>query len=334
MSKIDFAIQTAGGQVHHDRSGIETIVAEARMAEDLGFGVVYVPDHYVFERLGVLQTEAPAYDVFFVLATLAQRTKTIRLGSQVVCMLFRHPAMTARLFAEIDEASDGRVVAGVGAGWTRAEFDMLGLEFPPVSERLRIMDEAVEVMRGLWRNERYSFDGEYFRLADAMIRPRPVQQPGPPLLLGGSGNGILRRAGRWADMIHMTPAIGAEGTTTLPTVAAFTDATIAEKLALVREEAVRAGRAPDAVRYGTTIYSYAPTDSAAATKSLAEQMAPLFQVSPADFLRHPVSLVGTPEEMVDEIHRRVATHGLAEMTINFASPEQLRAFGERVLPRV
>jgi probable F420-dependent oxidoreductase len=334
VSKIDFAIQTAGGQVHHDRSGIEAIIEEARMAEDLGFSVVYVPDHYVFERLGVLQTDAPAYDVFFVLATLAQRTKTVRLGSQVTCMLFRHPAMTARLFAEIDEASGGRVVAGVGAGWTRAEFDMFGLAFPPVSERLRIMDEAVTVMRGLWRNERFSFEGKYFTLSDAMLRPRPVQQPGPPILLGGSGNGILRRAGRWADMIHMTPAIGTEGTTTLPTVAAFTDATVAEKLVLVREEAARAGRAPDAVRYGSTIYSYAPTDSPAATRALAEQMAPVFQVSPSEFVRHPVSLVGTPEEMIDEIQRRIATHGLAEMTVNFASLEQLRSFGEKVLPRI
>jgi len=334
VSNIDFAIQTAGGQVHHDRSGIEAVVEEARMAEDLGFRVVYVPDHYVFERLGVLQTNAPAYDAFFVLATLAQRTRTIRLGSQVACMLFRHPAMTARLFAEIDEASNGRVVAGVGAGWTRAEFDMFGLEFPPVSERLRIMDEAVQVMRGLWQNERYSFDGKYFKLDGAMLRPRPVQQPGPPLLLGGSGNGILRRAGRWADMIHMTPAIGAEGTTTLPTVAAFTDATVTEKLAIVREEAAHAGRAPDAVRYGTTIYSYAPTESPAATMRLAEQMAPVFQVSPAEFLRHPVSLAGTPEEMIEEIRRRIDKHGLAEMTVNFASTEQLREFGEKVIPRL
>ena len=331
---MEFAIQLGGGQVPHDKTGIEAIVEDAVLAEQLGFSTVFVPDHYVAEVLGRLQLDVPLYEMFFVMATLAQRTRTIRLGSQVACMLFRHPAMTARLFAEIDEASNGRVVAGVGAGWTRAEFDMFGLDFPPVSERLRIMDEAVQVMRGLWRNERYSFDGKYFKLEGAMLRPRPVQQPGPPLLLGGSGNGILRRAGRWADMIHMTPAIGAEGTTTLPTVAAFTDTTVAEKLAIVREEAVRAGRAADAVRYGTTIYSYAPTDSPAATKSLAEQMAPVFQVSPAEFLRHPVSLAGTPEEMIDEIRRRVETHGLAEMTVNFASTDQLREFGEKVIPRL
>jgi probable F420-dependent oxidoreductase len=331
---IDFAIQIAGGQVVHDRSGIDEIIDEAQAAEALGFRTVYVPDHYVFERLGTLQTDAAAYDSFFVLATLAQTTRTVRLGTQVICMLFRHPAATARLFAEIDEASGGRVVAGVGAGWTRAEFDMFGIEFPPVSERLRMMDEAVHVMRGLWSQPRVTFEGEYYRVRDAMILPRPVQQPGPPLLLGGSGKGILRRAGRWADMIHMTPAIGGDGTTKLTTVAAFTDATITEKLALVREEARRAGRAANAIRYGTTIYSYSPTSSEKETAALAEQIAPLFQVSPAEFRRHPVALVGTPDEMIEEIRRRVATHALAEMTLNFSSPHQMKDFGENVLPHV
>jgi alkanesulfonate monooxygenase SsuD/methylene tetrahydromethanopterin reductase-like flavin-dependent oxidoreductase (luciferase family) len=133
--------------------------------------VVFVPDHYAFEALGTLQAETPAYQLFFVLATLAQRTTRIRIGSHVACMLFRHSAMHARLFAQLDEASGGRVIAGVGAGWTRAEFEMMG-----------------------------------------SCLPKPVQRPGPPLMLGGSGNGILRRAGAWADIVHMVPVIGAAGT--------------------------------------------------------------------------------------------------------------------------
>jgi alkanesulfonate monooxygenase SsuD/methylene tetrahydromethanopterin reductase-like flavin-dependent oxidoreductase (luciferase family) len=101
------------------------MVDAAQTAEDLGFDAVVAPDHYVFEALGTLQTEAPAYELFFVLATIAQRTTRLELVSHVACMLFRHPAMHARLFAQIDEASGGRVVAGVGAGWTRAEFEMM-----------------------------------------------------------------------------------------------------------------------------------------------------------------------------------------------------------------
>ncbi len=332
--KINLAIQVGGGQARRDRPGIENIIEDARMAEDLGFAVVYVPDHFVFERLGELQTELPTYDLFFVMATLAQRTSHIRIGSQVACMLYRHPATTARLFAQVDETSGGRVVAGVGAGWTRAVFVMFGRDFPPVSERLRIMDEAVAVMRGLWANERFSYEGKYFHVHDAVLRPRPTTQPGPPLLLGGSGNGILRRAGQWADVIHMTPSSGHEGTTTIPTVAAFSDAVVREKLAMVSEAAVRAGRRPDAVRYGSTIYSYAPTASRADTQHIAEQLGGLFGVSPSDLLRHPVVLTGTPDEMADEIHRRVEAHGLWELTVNFADTDQLRAFGEKVVPKL
>ncbi len=331
---IEFAIQVGGGQVRHEKSGIEAIVDEACMAEDLGFGAVFVPDHYVFERLGVLQADEPAYELFFVMATLAQRTSTVRIGSQVACMLFRHPAMTARLFAQIDEASGGRVIAGVGAGWTRAEFEMFGLAFPPIGERLRIMDEAVAVMRGLWTGEPLTFEGEYFTVKNGVSRPLPAQKPGPPIMLGGSGKGILRRAGRWADIVHMAPAIGGEGTTTIPAVAAFTDDTIDEKLALVREEAVRAGRDPDAIRYATTIYNYSPTPTPKQTREVAEQVGAVFGLSPETFLRHPVVLAGTPQEMRDEIARRVEAHGLSMMAVNFSSHDQIREFGEQVIARM
>jgi probable F420-dependent oxidoreductase len=330
---VEFGIQVASGQVPHEKSGIEAFVAEATMAEALGFSVVLAPDHYAFESLGVLQRQQAAYDVGFVLATLAQRTSRIRLGTQVMCMLFRHPAMAARLFAQIDEASDGRVVAGVGAGWTKVEFDMFGLEFPPISERLRIMDEAVAVMRGLWGEEPFSFEGKYFDVRDATQLPRPVQRPGPPILLGGSGNGILRRAGQWADIIHLVPAIGHLGTTTMDSVAAFTDAVIEEKLARVRAAEAEAGRPAGSVAYWSTIYNFAPTKSPAETRELAGNFSGVFQMSPAEVLRHPVVLMGTPEEMVEEILRRQEAHGLAMVTINFTSEARIRDFAEKVIPR-
>src|SRR5687767_8366817 len=249
---MQFAVGIAGGQVRHDQTGIEAIVEQAVLAESLGYDVAFVPDHYVFESLGKLQTDTPAYELFTVLATLAQRTTRLRLVSHVACMLFRHPAMHARLFAQIDEASGGRVVAGVGAGWTRAEFEMMGLPFPDVSERLRIMDEAVTIMRGLWREERFSFEGEHFRLTDAVCRPKPIQPGGPPIMLGGSGNGILRRAGAWADLIHMVPILGPAGTTTLEEIRKFSDDALPAKLARVRAAEAAAGRAPGSVRLAST----------------------------------------------------------------------------------
>src|SRR5215468_3157683 len=331
---MEFAIQVGGGQVRHDQTGIEAIVEEAQLAESLGFAVVFVPDHYVFELLGTLQTTTPVYEMFFVMATLAQRTNTIRIGSHVACMLFRHPAMTARLFAQVDEASGGRLIAGVGAGWTRAEFEMMGIEFPAVSERLEMMDEAVAVMRGLWGEAPFTFAGRYYRVSDAVCRPRPVQQPAPALMLGGSGNGILRRAGEWADIIHMVPVIGAAGTTTLEELQKFTDAALPSKLARVRAAAAKAGRPSGSVRFASTVFNYAMTASPRDTQALAERMAGLFGLTPAAFLTHPIGLVGTPDEMIAELKRREQLHGLSLLAINFTSREQIREFGEMVLPHV
>ena len=331
---MQFALQVGGGQVRHNQTGIAAIVEEAQLAESLGFAVVFVPDHYVFEVLGTLQPTTPAYEMFFVMATLAQRTKTIRIGSHVACMLFRHPAMTARLFAQVDEASGGRVIAGVGAGWTRAEFTMMGIEFPGVSERLEMMDEAVTIMRGLWSEAPFTFAGRYYRVTDAVCRPLPAQRPAPPLMLGGSGNGILRRAGEWADIIHMVPVIGAAGTTTLDELQKFTDTALPGKLARVRAAAAKAGRPSGSVRFASTVFNYAMTDSSRDTQTLAERMAGLFGLTPAAFLTHPIGLIGTPEEMIAELKRRERVHGLSLLAINFTSPQQIREFGEKVLPHV
>jgi probable F420-dependent oxidoreductase len=329
---VEFALVVGGGQVRHDRHGLEVIVEEAQLAESLGYDVVFVPDHYVHEQLGVFLKDQPVYEMFFVLATLAQHTKRIKLGSHVACTLFRHPAMLARLFSQLDEASGGRVIAGVGAGWTKAEFDMLGIEFPPISERLAMMDEAVAVVRGLWGEEPLSFEGKYYTLTDAMIRPRPLQDPGPPLMIGGSGNGILRRAGQWADIIHMVPQTGAAGTTTIENVARFTDATVTEKLNRVRDESEKAGRGRDAVTYATTIFNYLPTPSPAATKKRAEGMAGVFGLTAEEYLHHPSVLAGTPEEMRDELRRRHELHGLDLVAVAFASAEQVSGFADGVMP--
>jgi probable F420-dependent oxidoreductase len=331
---MQFAVGIAGGQVRHDRSGIESMVEQAQLAETLGFDVAFVPDHYVFEALGKLQTETPAYELFFVLASLAQRTTRIGLGSHVACLLFRHPAMHARLFAQIDEASGGRVIAGLGAGWTQAEFAMMGIPFPSATERLQMLDEAVAIMRALWREERVTFKGAHYAVTDAVCLPRPAQPGGPPLMLGGSGGGILRRAGEWADIIHMVPRLGDAGTTTVAEINKFSDAALPEKLARVRKAEAAAKRTPGSVRFATTIFNYVPTASPAETRKTAEGLAGIFGGSVEEILRHPVSLIGTPEEMREELARRERTHGLSLLVMNFTTLEQMRAFAEQVLARL
>jgi alkanesulfonate monooxygenase SsuD/methylene tetrahydromethanopterin reductase-like flavin-dependent oxidoreductase (luciferase family) len=211
---------------------------------------------------------------------------------------------------------------------------MMGIDFPPVSERLRMMDEAVAVMRGLWNEAPCTYAGRYYRVTDGVCRPRPVQQPGPPIMLGGSGNGILRRAGEWADTIHMVPQIGAAGTTTLEELQQFTDGALPAKLARVRGAAAKAGRPAGAVRFASTIFNYSMTASPDQTQALAERMAGLFGLTPSAFRSHPIGLIGTPDEMIAELKRREQLHGLSLLAINFSTPQQIREFGERVLPHV
>ncbi len=242
--------------------------------------------------------------------------------------------MHARLFAQIDEASDGRVIAGVGAGWTRAEFEMMHIPFPPISERLQMMDEAVTIMRGLWSEERFTFHGKHYQVTDAVCLPKPVQKPGPPLMLGGSGNGILRRAGEWADILHMVPQTGAAGTTTMDAVREFTDEAIGKKLARLREAEKKAGRAPGSVRFATTVFSYSLCGSAAETKMMADGASAMFGVPADEILRHPGVLMGTPEEMTEELRRREQLHGLSNVAISFTGVQQMREFGEKVLPKL
>jgi alkanesulfonate monooxygenase SsuD/methylene tetrahydromethanopterin reductase-like flavin-dependent oxidoreductase (luciferase family) len=234
----------------------------------------------------------------------------------------------------VDEASCGRVIAGVGAGWTRAEFAMMGIDFPDISERLRRMDEAVAVMRGLWSGAPFTYDGEYYTTRDAVCLPLPAQRPHPPLMLGGSGNGILRRAGEWADIVHMIPALGKAGTTTLPAVQKFSDAAVHEKLARVRDAEARAGRPQGAVQYASTIFNFQMTASPDETRRVLDGLSAIFGPTATEVRHHPIVLVGTAEEITDELRRREAEHGLALLAINFSALEQVRKFGDAVIARM
>jgi probable F420-dependent oxidoreductase len=331
---VQLAVQIGGAFNAAGGNGTEALIAQARLAEELGFGALFLPDHYVYEQLGELKTETPAYDLFFALATLARSTARIRLVAHVACTLFRHPAMTARLFAQADESSGGRVVAGVGAGWTRAEFAMMGIEFPPISERLRRMDEAVTIMRDLWTRPTTTFEGEFYTVRDAVCLPKPAQSGGLPLMLGGGGRGILRRAGRWADMLHLAPVQGKAGTTDFHEVAKFTDDSIPERMALVREEEERAGRAPGTVKLATTVFQFVPTTSADETRTTAEGYASLLGISAEAVLRHPVFLIGRPEEMADELRRRRETHGMEMVGINCHDADELRRMADMLMPHL
>jgi F420-dependent oxidoreductase-like protein len=142
----------------------------------------------------------PCLEGWVTLAALAQATERIRVGVLVTGMVYRHPSVLANMAATLDIVSNGRLELGVGAGWNQEESDALGLDLPPLKERFDRFDEGCEALRLLLTQQVSDFDGEHFQLRQARCEPKPVQQPMPPIVIGGTGpNRTLRSVARFAD---------------------------------------------------------------------------------------------------------------------------------------
>lgn len=178
-----------------DPAPARSLLAAGLLAEELGFDGFFIGDH-------------PAYapEVWLHLAALAVQTSRIRLGSVVLCAGYRPPVLTARLGADLDNLSGGRFILGLGHGWNASEFAQLGLPFPPVPERQEALAEAIEIIRGVWGPQPFSFQGKRHSTEREQITPRPLQRPGPPLILAGAGERTaLRLTARYADACNFGP---------------------------------------------------------------------------------------------------------------------------------
>lgn len=171
--------------------------------EGLGLDSLWRSDHFfsVMHR-----SERDSLECWASLTELATRTRRIRFGPLVSPMTFRHPALLARMAAAVDGLSNGRLVLGVGAGWNEAEHAAYGIPLPPLKERMDRLEEGIRVIRALWTGGPASMAGTYYRLDGATLRPRPRQQPGPPLLVGGDGEQrLLRIVAQHADEWNSHP---------------------------------------------------------------------------------------------------------------------------------
>jgi F420-dependent oxidoreductase-like protein len=159
-------------------------------ADRLGYDSLWTSDHlYAI----MVDPSEPAFEGWTTLAALSQHTSRARIGSLVNCNGFRNPCLTAKMAVTLDHASDGRFVLGLGAGWFEKEHKSLGFEFKAAPERLRALDEACRVIKGMLEEGRATFRGKCYEVADAVCSPRPVQTPRPPLMIAGQGEKVLLR---------------------------------------------------------------------------------------------------------------------------------------------
>jgi probable F420-dependent oxidoreductase len=188
-----------------------TLAATARRAESIGFAGLVVPDHLIDQLAPI-----PA------LATIAAATDRLRVGAFVFNNDLRHPAVLAQELASLDVLSGGRVDIAIGAGWNEPEYDAIGLAFDPIRVRQARLEEAIAVLKGAMADETFSFTGAHYTITNLDGRPKPVQRPHPPFLIGGGGRRTLELAAREAQIVGLAPRIlpGGRGDPTSITAAA------------------------------------------------------------------------------------------------------------------
>lgn len=181
------------------------LLAVAQAAESHGFGAFFRSDHYL--KMGDVSGLPGPSDAWVTLAGIARETSTIRLGTLVTPITFRHPGPLAISVANVDAMSGGRVELGIGTGWYDAEHAASAIPFPPLGTRFEMLEEQLEIITGMWRasaGETFSFEGRHHTVADSPGLPKPVQQPGPPIVIGGGGpKRTPRLAARFASEYNL-----------------------------------------------------------------------------------------------------------------------------------
>jgi F420-dependent oxidoreductase-like protein len=165
-------------------------VEVAVLAEELGYDSLWWYDH-------VHNVPVPAHETVLecwtTVAAISQRTSRIQLGQMVGCNGYRNPALLAKITSTVDVISGGRLFWGIGAGWYQGEFDGYGYDFPAAKDRIGQLREAVEIVKSMWSEPDTTYDGKWFQLKGAQCDPKPLQQPHPPILIGGGGEQLTLR---------------------------------------------------------------------------------------------------------------------------------------------
>jgi F420-dependent oxidoreductase-like protein len=203
----------------------------ATTAERSGFDSVWVMDH-LYQIALVGPVTDPMFEAYTLLGGIAARTSTARLGTMVTGVTYRNPALLAKIVTTLDVMSAGRAILGIGSAWNEQEHDGYGFDFHTSRERFERLTEAVQICRAMFTEERPSFDGAYYRIAEALNVPRPVTPGGPPILVGGSGERwTLRLVAERADACNLFGDV----------------ATIRHKVSVIEQHCAEVGRDPSEI---------------------------------------------------------------------------------------
>jgi probable F420-dependent oxidoreductase len=271
-----------------DSTSGSDIIKQARQIEDLGYSTLYVPDHFVDHPLAPIPT----------MAAVAAATDTLRVGSLVLCNDYKHPVVVATEMATIDVLSEGRVELGIGAGWMTADYDKAGLALDPAGVRIERLDESVDIIKGLFADGPFSYSGKYYTINELDGQPAPVQRPHPPIVIGGGGKKVLSLAARQADIVGINANAARGYLDDALEARSLIESETDQKLAWVREAA--GDRYPGLEIQTLCSYTHVGTDVAAVTNRVATEVG----VAVEDLLRIPIVIMGSVDQIVEELHAR------------------------------
>ena len=286
--------------------------AAAREFDALGFDSLWVCDHLY----GIPAPTLPILEAWTELSAVAAITQRAKLGTLVTPPFFRTPAVLAKQIATLDQISGGRVIAGLGAGWFPPEFEQTGCSFPDTRERLRALEESVEIMKRMWTEEKATFEGRHFSVHEALCEPKPDKPP--EILIGGGGEKVLmgiaaKHADTWNNM-------------------AIHQAKLEQKVAALGRRCEELGRDPESIEISQQCTIVIAEDEPAAHASLAKAKKVFGGHMGSALEEH--GIWGAPQQVIDGIERHRAL-GVSLFVIEFFgrdTREPARLFAERVMP--
>jgi F420-dependent oxidoreductase-like protein len=286
-------------------------VEVAQLIEQLGYDSMWVYDHFHNVPRPAQET---VFECWTTMAALSQVTSRVRLGQMVGCTPYRNPGLLAKITANVDVISGGRLDWGIGAGWYDHEFRGYGYEFPAAKDRIGMLRETVEIVRSMWTEPVTKYEGRYYQLSGAECDPKPLQQPHPPIWIGGGGEQLtLRVVARHADCSNF----GGK------------PHEWEHKRDVLREHCKAVGRDADEIRMTISgeLFMRESEDevTSGGTRSMWNE--------PFDSWCEG-NLVGTPEQVAEKVQRYVdlGCRGFVPWCSDYPDTESLRLFAEKVVP--
>jgi probable F420-dependent oxidoreductase len=296
---IGLAFGTVSPQLNLEKDTWKSLV---QRIEALGFSGIFIVDHL-----------HPQWDPITTMAAIGAVTERIDVGSMVCSVDYRHPVIYAKSSATINLISNNRHIFGIGAGWDQNEYNWAGIPFDKASTRIRRLEEAVQIIKGMWTQESTSLDGKYYQVKNLPKAVYEQEYARPRLMIGGGGKMTLRLAGRHADIVNVAWRIAKGENRYHKMMLDGTFERLGEKVEIVRESAKESGRDPDEIVYSQWIATRRiHGDPLEEKKKLAKR----FNVSVDEISGCTWIMVGEMKDIVEDLRQRYEEFGISHFIID------------------